>query len=114
MTQQIVHQQRLAWDGARAFAAAIDSDELYFWLSDRVGDLLGPAHRAALSESRSRLHWSTRTDAVHVEAGLWRARLQDLLGERPESTGALKALVEDCRTRLAEPAGVSAAGWPQP
>ncbi|WP_345635463.1 hypothetical protein [Rugosimonospora acidiphila] len=40
--------------------------------------------------------------------GLWRARLHDLLAARPELRPALVSLIDDARSRAAEP--VAAAG----
>ncbi|GIH12019.1 hypothetical protein [Rugosimonospora africana] len=103
MTRSIVHPQRLAWDGARAFVALADSDREYFWLGARLRELLGADHEQALSDSRTRLMWQIRTNAVSIEAGLWRARLADVLAERPELALALRYLIDEARARAAEP-----------
>ncbi len=107
MTHGIVHQQRLAWDCARTFTAAADSDRDYFWLCHQVRRLLGPEYEQALSDARTRLLLAARPDAPQVEAGLWRARMEDALRERPELVYALADLVEETRrrTRSLEPIG---------
>jgi hypothetical protein len=102
MAPGIVDQQRLAWNCARAFAATADTDRLYFWLCARVRELLGADQEAALYQSRLRLLNSGRPDAVQVEVAIWRARLVDLLSERPELSIALGMLVDDVRAGLKE------------
>ena len=99
MTQRIVHHQRLAWDCARAFMAVVDGDRDYFWLCRQVRQLLGPDYEAALSDARTRLMLAARPEAPQIEAGLWRARMEDALRERPDLVLALAALVEDARER---------------
>jgi hypothetical protein len=103
MTQQIIHQPRLAWDGARVFRAAAGSDEHSAWVTGRIGELLGPDHARAFADCRARLRWRPRADRSQVEAGMWRVRLEDLLRRRPELTEPLQALVADVAARLAEP-----------
>ncbi len=100
MTRGIVHHQRLAWDCALAFVAAVDNDSQYFWLCREVNRLLGPQHEQALSDSRTRLFAATRSDAAQVEAGLWRARIEDVLRERPELVLVLADLAEEARRRV--------------
>lgn len=99
MTRGILHPQRLAWDGARAFVALADTDQEYFWLGGRLRELLGAEFELALSDTRTRLLWQLRESAVSVEAGLWRARLADLLGEHPELCPAVRQLIGEARTR---------------
>jgi hypothetical protein len=107
MTRGIVHHQRVAWDCARAFVALADSDREYFWLSTRLADLLGADYGLALSDTRTRLLWQSRGDAVNIESGLWRARIQDLLDQRPEISLALEALMYDAKARATEPYAIS-------
>jgi hypothetical protein len=99
MTQGILHHQRLAWDCARAFVAVADSDRDYFWLCHEVRRLLGPDYELALSDARTRLLLAARPDTPQREAGLWRARIEDALRDRPELALALSALMEDARRR---------------
>jgi hypothetical protein len=101
--RSIVHPQRLAWDSARAFVALADTDREYFWLCARLRELLGAEYESALSDTRTRLLRRVRGNATGVEAGLWRARIEDLLAERPELSLALRYLVDDASARAAEP-----------
>ena len=103
MTEQVIHQQRLAWDGARVIVRALESDYLYRWLDDQLGILLGRRYQQALSDSFNRLWWTERLDAPQAEAGLWRARLADLLQERPDLTQPLQELIYEAVARLSEP-----------
>jgi serine/threonine protein kinase len=95
--QTIVHQPRVALDGAQAFVAATTSAG-YPWLSERVGRQLGGGYRQQLAETRELL--LGRPDAYHLEQGIWRVRLEDLMRHRPELTGDLAALVQETRERL--------------
>src|SRR2546423_5736612 len=103
MTEYVIHQQRLAWDGARVIVRALESDSLYRWLNERLGVLLGPPYQQALSDSFNRLWWTERADAPQAEAGLWRARLADVLEENPHLAVPLRELIYDATARLAEP-----------
>jgi hypothetical protein len=103
MPTGIIHQQRLAWDCARVLAEAADTDQLYFWVGARLRELLGPEHEWMLSQSRTRLLIGARSDQRQVESGLWRAKLEDVLRERPELTVALSLLAGEIRTRLGSP-----------
>jgi hypothetical protein len=100
MTPGIVHHQRLAWDCARAFVAAVDHDSQYLWLRREVNRLLGPQYEHAMSDSRDRLSTATRPDAPQAEAGLWRARIEDVLRERPDLALVLADLAEEARRRV--------------
>jgi hypothetical protein len=82
---------------------ALESDHLYGWLNQRLGALLGPPYQQALSDSFSRLWWTERLDAPQAEAGLWRARLTDVLGQNPHLAEPLRELIHEARARLAEP-----------
>jgi hypothetical protein len=100
MTRPILHHQRLAWDCARAFVALAETDREYYWLGSRLAQLLGADYELALSDSRARLLWPLRSDATNIEAGLWRARIDDLLGQRPEVGPGLEALMHEARARV--------------
>lgn len=106
MTAQIVHPQRLAWDGALMFVRALASDQVGGWPCDQVGRYLGPEHRQALADSRHRLMTSERPDALQVESGLWRVRLADLLADDPSTATAVRALIDEAAARLAAAADV--------
>ncbi len=95
----MVHPERLAWDGARVLVRAIGSDAAYRWLSDEWG-VLGPAYRQALSDSYTRLLYDRRPDAVHREAGIWRARLLDLLRADPDGAPQVGTLIDRTARRL--------------
>ncbi|GIH79581.1 hypothetical protein [Planobispora longispora] len=92
----VVHQPRVAWEGARAFVAAADSDA-YWWLTDAVGRSLGAVYQLNLAETRLRLR---REDAVFAETGAWRVRLEDLLRARPELAPLLVRLTAETSGRL--------------
>ena len=98
----VIHHPRLAWDGAMAFVGASAHPDLYGWLAERLADVLGPEGAQALTETRVRLTYSRRPDAPQVESGRWRARLEDVLGARPELDGPLGTLIHDTRLRLRE------------
>src|SRR4051795_5105034 len=72
----VIHNPRLAWDGAMAFVGASAHPDLYGWLAERLTDVLGPSGGEALAETRVRLTYSRRPDAPQVESGRWRARLE--------------------------------------
>ncbi|GGS85703.1 hypothetical protein GCM10010156_50350 [Planobispora rosea] len=92
----VVHQPRVAWEGARAFVSAADSDA-YWWLTDMVGRYFGTAYQLNLAETRLRLQ---REDAVFPETGAWRVRLEDLLRARPELAPLLAQLTVETSDRL--------------
>jgi len=98
----ILQHPRLAWDGARVIVRALDSEPLFTWLYNRLGQLVGPGYQQALSDSWNRLWWTERMDAAHAEAGLWRARLADLLQSRPELAEPLQELIYEARARLTD------------
>lgn len=100
MRRGIVHHQRLAWDCARAFVTALEQDRQFYWLCRELSRLAGSEYELALSDSRARLSRATRTDAPQVETGLWRARMEDLLRERPELVLVLADLAEEARRRV--------------
>ncbi|MBG0830975.1 hypothetical protein HS041_24765 [Planomonospora sp. ID67723] len=92
----VVHQPRVAWEGARAFVSAASS-EVYWWLTDMIGRHFGVTHQLQLAETRLRLQ---REDAEFAEIGAWRVRLEDLLRERPELAPVLLHLAGDISGRL--------------
>jgi hypothetical protein len=105
----LIHQPRLAWDGARVLVAASESDVHFVWLSGEVRALLGVAYQRALSETRMRLKAAEHAAAAHAEAGTWRVRLEDLLRRHPELTGPLQELVAAATARMPR----RAPQWPQ-
>ncbi|MEU6783766.1 hypothetical protein ABZ912_31610 [Nonomuraea angiospora] len=92
-----LHPRRVAWEGARAFVSAANTDA-YWWLSDTVGHRLGPMYQSRLSETRRRLQ--ARADAIHAEAGAWRARLDELLDTHPATASILTQLIGETTSRL--------------
>ena len=97
MTQSVIHQPRVAWDGARAFVYAAAGPD-YDAFAGRVADRLDPEIHDALAATREHIltDWSrTGGDrhATDIELGRWRVRLEDLLRSHPEHTGALLDLI---------------------
>lgn len=87
MTPSVIHQPRVAWDGARAFMRAA-RDPGYESFAHLIHGWLGPEARAAFLESHDRIEEAERRlpgdqRATDVEAGRWRVRLEDMLRERP-------------------------------
>ena len=93
----VLHQPRVAWDGARAFVRAPLSLYHFDDFARRVYDELGPEVYDKLLDTHARIidnYWRTGGDryVMDVEAGKWRARLQDLLSAQPELAGTVVAL----------------------
>jgi hypothetical protein len=99
---RVTHNPRVAWDGALAFVGAAGHDDLYGWLDERLGELLGLQWRRALAETRAQLWYSNRSDVRNVECGRWRVRLEDVLDADPELAGPMRSLVHDTAIRLRE------------
>jgi hypothetical protein len=103
MTQMASHRPRVAWDGARVIIAAIDRG-YQGWLAYALSERIDAAYYEYVLDSWSRMN--ARPEAMMAEAGLWRARLDDLLAERPEITDELIAVLEETSTTLS--------GWARP
>jgi hypothetical protein len=93
----VIHQPRVAWDGARAFVRAAGSPA-YPVFADYVRQWLGHDLADDLADTRDRLFDDlVRTGGDRyvgdVEAGKWRVRLEDLLRRRPEAIGAVLDLI---------------------
>lgn len=102
MGTRIYHHPRVAWDFARTVVdMAAAGDELYAWFGTRVAEVMGPRYRQDLDETRTRLARPTRDDARHVEAGLWRARIDDVLRYQNDLAEDLYILTRDASARLA-------------
>jgi hypothetical protein len=97
---QVIHHPRVAWDTARVLVAAAETDEVFGWLSGEVATILGPEHRRELTDTRARLQGPTQANAEAVEAGRWRARLQDALDIHPEAAEPLRELASATTARL--------------
>jgi hypothetical protein len=92
----VIHQPRVAWDGARAFVRAAGSAH-YEGFANRVLRDLGSQLYGDFADTRQRLltaYVETGGDrfVADVEAGKWRVRLEDLLRERPELAGPVLEL----------------------
>jgi hypothetical protein len=88
MAQTVIHQPRVAWDGARAFVRAAAGRQ-YDGFADEVLGRLGPEIHDELAGTRERvLSASIKAPgdryATDVEAGRWRVKLEDLLRTRPD------------------------------
>jgi hypothetical protein len=92
----VINQPRVAWEAARAFVAAVNTDA-YWWLSDMVGQYLGVMYQLNLAETRLRLQLE---DASFAETAVWRARLEELLHHHPDLTPLLLQLVAETADRL--------------
>jgi hypothetical protein len=95
----VIHQPRVAWDGARAFVRAAGSAH-YEGFANRVLQHLGSQTYGDFADTRQRLLTAfveTGGDryAADVEAGKWRVRLEDLLRERPELAGPVLGLIAE-------------------
>jgi hypothetical protein len=92
----VLSPPRLAFEGARVFVEAAQRDA-YWWLSDVVGVHLGPMYALKLAETRLRL---AREEAELSEAGAWRARLEELMTQRPDLVSLVTQMVEGSASRL--------------
>ncbi|HET6531574.1 MAG TPA: hypothetical protein VFH03_13335 [Actinoplanes sp.] len=93
MTTTVIHQPRVAWDGACAFVR-VAATPAYPVFAYSVRSVLGPEIHAQLEETHERvftnLVWNDGDRYVtDVEAGKWRVRLEDLLRNRPDLVGPL-------------------------
>ena len=100
-TQTVIHQPRIAWEGARAFVRAAGSQN-YEGFAARVLAELGSEFYGQFADSRQRLLTAlveTGGDryAGDVEAGKWRVRLDDLLRTQPAKTDVVRALTAEAR-----------------
>jgi hypothetical protein len=99
MLQSVVHQPRVAWDGARAFVHAAGSPQSETFAA-RVLSRLGSEIYGQFADTRPRLLTAlveTGGDryASDVEAGKWRVRLEDLLRNRPDLVDAVRELTDE-------------------
>jgi hypothetical protein len=96
MTQQVIHQPRVAWDAAMAFVQAAGSDQ-YDAFAGRVYERLGVEVYGELGYTRRRLLMAEAEMPgdqyiFDIEAGKWRVRLQDLMQQRPDVVSTLQEL----------------------
>lgn len=97
MTQAVMHNPRVAWDGARTICRALESG-FHPWLAYAMGERLGDPYRNYLIDSFNRL--DAQPDRIMVEAGIWRVYLQTLLEQGPETRNAVVALLADTEAAL--------------
>jgi hypothetical protein len=95
----VIHQPRVAWDGALAVVRAAGSAH-YEGFANQVLTRLGSASYGDFADTRQRLltaYVESGGDrfVADVEAGKWRVRLEDLLRSHPELTDAVLALTEE-------------------
>ncbi|GAB1645754.1 hypothetical protein [Krasilnikovia sp. MM14-A1259] len=101
MAVPVIHQPRVAWEGARAFVRAACGPE-YAAFAGQVVSRLGEDLYGELSDTRARL-LDARTQTggdrrmTDIELGRWRVRLEDLLRTHPELTGAVQDLIAEPR-----------------
>jgi hypothetical protein len=95
----VIHQPRVAWDGARAIvrAAAGPRSEDF---AARVLARLGSEAYGAFADTRHRLltalvQTGGDRQAGDIESGKWRVRLEDLLRTRPELIDAVRELTAE-------------------
>jgi len=106
MAQLVIHQPRVAWDGARAFvrmAGGRDYEAFaYEAFAGRVHSQLGRELYIELAETRERIltAW-VRTGgdqhATDIELGRWRVRLEDLLRTHPDLLDPVLDLIASTR-----------------
>jgi hypothetical protein len=92
----VIHQPRVAWDGARAFVRAAGSPHSDSFAT-HVLQRLGSEVYGQFADTRQRLLTAlveTGGDryAADVEAGKWRVRLAELLTNRPDLIPAVVEL----------------------
>ena len=97
MGRFVTHRPRLAWDGARMVVAAIERGH-HGWIGELLGERLGPEYRRHVEDAWLRM--SMEPDRALVEAGLWRARLDDLLAQRPERQAEVAFVIDEAMTFL--------------
>ena len=97
MTSVVTHRPRLAWDGARVILAALEAGQ-DAWLAQIVQDRLGPPYAQAVADSRR--HLGADANALLTEAGVWRVRLDDLLGQRPDLAPQVVELINEITAHL--------------
>jgi hypothetical protein len=95
----VIHQPRVAWDGARAIVRAAGSAH-YEGFANHMLQRLGSGFYGDFADTRQRLltaYVETGGDryVADVEAGKWRVRLEDLLRERPELSVVILELTSE-------------------
>ena len=98
MSVTVIHQPRVAWDGARMIISCCMGGQ-FGWLCDHLGDLFGPDYANALWQTLMHLQHSERDDIREVELGLWRVRFEDAMLRNPPLAAELHALVLEAKAR---------------
>jgi hypothetical protein len=98
MSVNVIHQPRVAWDGARMMVSSCMSGH-FGWMCDHIGELLGPDYANALWQTLMHLKQSERDDIREIEMGLWRVRFEDAMLVSPPLTAQLHTLVLEARAR---------------
>ncbi|MDQ7909456.1 hypothetical protein RB614_33525 [Phytohabitans sp. ZYX-F-186] len=105
----------MAWDAAQVVVRVLGSDQVGRWLHGQLAARLGAEVAAALVDSRLRLWESTRLDAPQVEAGIWRAKLAELLAADATLEAPLREMMAEAVDRLGIAIDVRVPGQiPQP
>ncbi|GIF00784.1 hypothetical protein [Paractinoplanes rishiriensis] len=99
--QSVIHQPKVAWEGARAFVRAAGSPHSEQFAA-HVLNRLGSEVYGQYADTRQRLLTAlveTGGDrhASDVESGKWRVRLEDLLRSRPDLTAAVVELTSEAQ-----------------
>lgn len=99
MTSGVVHQPRIAFDGAVALVRAAQGEStVALWYADQLAALTSEQYAAEFWMTRTRL--GEAPEAWTAETGKWRVRLEDALQTRPKLAAALTGLTTEVRTRL--------------
>ena len=101
MATSVIHQPRVAWDGARAFVAAACGPD-YDAFAGRVDGRLGDDIHDELTRTHDRIltDWQRSGGdrrVTDLELGRWRVRLDELLRTHPELTETLRELIVTTR-----------------
>jgi hypothetical protein len=94
------HEQRVAWDGARLIVRACADREWAVWFANWINAQAGPPFGQLVMDCRARLVADYGYEVAALEAGMWRARLSDVLRERPDLIEPLARIVADATDRL--------------
>ncbi|WP_066374294.1 hypothetical protein [Herbidospora mongoliensis] len=93
----VLNTRRVAWEAARVFVEASTADA-YWWLGDMITRHLGVVYQLKLTETR--MHILENDAATVAETGMWRARFDELLSERPDMTPLIADLTKKTVARL--------------
>ena len=95
----VIHQPRVAWDGARAFVMAATSPRSEIFAAHVLSRLGSDMHDDFADTRRRLLRALVETGgdryASDVEAGKWRFRLEDLLRSYPQLTDVVRDLTSE-------------------